>query len=79
MPIQQDLARDDETPVRATTCGDKLVLGALQQVDDQFIGDNLNVRSVGSQHLETLIGEITQPPWGRCGLSKSVRRRAKER
>ena len=29
VPIQQDLAMDDNTPIRETTCGDELVLGAL--------------------------------------------------
>lgn len=79
MPIQQDLAMDENTLVGATTCGDKLVLGALQREDSQFVSDKLDVALVGSQHLETMIGEIALPPWGRCVLSKSARRRAKKR
>ena len=64
----------DDTLVVTTTCGDELVLGTLQREDSRFVGDKLDVASIGSQHLETVIEEIAQPPWGRYGLGKTARR-----
>ena len=79
VPIQQDLAMDDDRMVGATTYGDELVLGAVQWEHCWFVGDKLDVASVGSKHFDTVIGEINQLPWGSCGLSKYTRRRSKKR
>lgn len=78
VPIQHDLDMDDDTPVGEKTCGDELVLGALQWTDSQLVSDNLDIALVGSQHLDTVIREIAQPPSGRYGLRKSMRRRGKK-
>ena len=69
---------DNNTHVGETTCGDELVLGTLQWEESQFVDDNLDVASVGSQHLETEIGEIAQPPLGRYLLSYFARKRARK-
>ena len=74
VPILHDSDTDDDLPIGATTWGDKLALDTLQQADSRFDGDNLDVASGGSQHLETEIGEITQSPPMKNELSKSAKR-----
>lgn len=79
VPIQEELAIDDDTHIGATMFGDELVLDAVQWVDSWSIGEHSDAISVGSQDLETVIREIAQPPLGRYGLSKYAKRRAKKR
>ena len=59
VPILHDSDIDDDLPIGATTWGDKLALDTVQRADCRFDGDNLDVASGGSQHLEIEIGEIT--------------------
>ena len=61
-PIQQDVPMNDNTLVREETCGDELVLGAIQPKDSWIDGDETNVASDGSHHLETVITKIAQLP-----------------
>lgn len=74
VPILHDSDTDDDLPIGATTWGDKLALDTLQWVDSWFDGDNVDVASSGSQHLEIEIGEIAQSPPMRNELSKSAKR-----
>ena len=73
-PILHDSDTDDDLPIGVKTWGDKLALDTVQRVDSRFDGDNLDVASGGSQHLETEIGEIAQSPPMRNELSKSAKR-----
>lgn len=73
-PIQQDVMLNDSAMVGVETCGDELVLGALQLEDNWLDGNETDVAPDGSQHLEMVIVEIVQLALGRNVLSKSVRR-----
>ena len=79
MPILDHLDIDDDLPIGATTWGDKLALDTLQRAANRFDGDNLDVASGGSQHLETEIREIAQSPPMRNELSKFAKRRARRK
>lgn len=79
VPILHDLDTDNDLPIGTKNWGDKLALDTLQRADSQFDGDNLDVASGGSQHLETEIRKITQSPPMRNELSKSAKRRARRK
>ena len=65
--------------VEEETCGTKFILGTFHPEDNWLDGNEMYVSLDGSQHLETVIAEITQTPSGRNMLSESVRKRAKKK